>query len=328
MRKAMVLSTASTRTFSASQDGESHSDSMAIGCGVSSSIGSARHGITRINRRRLEMVADASVCNNVTNFFCWMSCLDIPEASKAVGYITEGNSLYCLDPATLAKSGNRVSSAQEKCNSADGIVGGAHNDACIGSWQPTAPGVPFQEVKLADPSALVADTAFCYGGTSMYMDGFHWTDPTCVIYLFPTWILNSARSLVGACVGTILFAIALEAVIWKRRSVIPAFPAGWKRLGVSTLFYGVQLTMGYLLMLVVMIYSGPLFFSVIVGLMGGHALFNAGGIKPHKRKSSDEYIQREQDTDKNDNSSDGLERSDSRGLQASEGITPCCQNTV
>jgi hypothetical protein len=33
--------------------------------------------------------------------------------------------------------------------------------------------------------------------------------------------------------------------------------------------------MGYMLMLVIMIYSGPLFMSVITGLVGGHILFNA-----------------------------------------------------
>lgn len=46
----------------------------------------------------------------------------------------------------------------------------------------------------------------------------------------------------------------------------------------STLIYGgVQLTIGYFLMLVVMTYSGPLFLCVVVGLVMGHAAFNARG---------------------------------------------------
>merc|ERR1719410_1636391 len=51
--------------------------------------------------------------------------------------------------------------------------------------------------------------------------------------------------------------------------------AGTRRLLVSAIFYGLQLTMGYLLMLIIMIYSGALFFAVILGLVIGHILFNA-----------------------------------------------------
>ena len=40
------------------------------------------------------------------------------------------------------------------------------------------------------------------------------------------------------------------------------------------MLYGIQLTLGYLLMLVVMTFSGPLFVSVIFGLLGGHVLLN------------------------------------------------------
>jgi Ctr copper transporter family len=333
MRQAMVLAGKTPRTYGA---GQSHSgndgqagDVMAIGCGAASASELTLNGATRINRRRIQMVSDASVCNNVTNFFCWMSCLEIPEANSAAGFLTEGYSLYCLDPGTLAKTGNKVSAAQEVCN-LNGVIGGAHQDSCLGSWQKTAPGVAYQEVSLTDPSLLAPQTEFCYGGTSMYMDGFHWTDPTCVIYLFPSWVLNSVGLLTGASIGTIIFAIALEAVIWQRRSIVPSCPEGFMRLGASTLFYGVQLTMGYLLMLVVMIYSGPLFFSVIMGLMIGHALFNGGGFRKPKRKSSDDYVD-----GTHENSSDGLERAGKTGpsccadgVKATEGLTPCCQNTL
>jgi hypothetical protein len=43
----------------------------------------------------------------------------------------------------------------------------------------------------------------------------------------------------------------------------------------STLFYGLQLTMGYFIMLVIMTYSGPLFVSTVGGMMIGHVIFNA-----------------------------------------------------
>jgi Ctr copper transporter family len=332
MRKAMVLAGKRAREFGDNEGEDVDLGDVSIGCGTSPAVAkAASSGATRINRRRLQMVDDASACNNATNFFCWMSCLDIPEAGNAAGYITEGYSLYCLDPATLASTGNRVSAAQEKCNQGS-LIGGAHNDACMGSWQPTAPGVPSQEVLVDDESVTAASEPFCYGGTSMYMDGFHWTDPTCVIYLFPSWVLTTAGSLAGACVGTIFFGMALEAVIWKRRSTVQSFPGGWKRVGVSTVSYGLQLTLGYMLMLVIMTYSGPLFMCVILGLMSGHAIFNTGSTKA-KTKCTVVTGCVEQPLDscriENDvGGSPNSESSNGNGPNVPEGITPCCQNTL
>jgi hypothetical protein len=205
----------------------------------------------------------------------------------------------------------------------------------VGSWQPTAPGVPSQEVLVGVEGLEVADERFCYGGTTMYMDGFHWLDPTCVIYLFPQWVLTTGGSLVGACFGTIFFGMALEGVIRKRRDVVQSLPGGWKRLGASTIFYGVQLTMGYMLMLVIMTYSGPLFMCVILGLMSGHALFNANGAKSAKeikQKATDESQGDGSDccgTGPVDECPCKLDNHrDDSGPFVPEGSTPCCQNTM
>jgi hypothetical protein len=309
MRKAMVLNGMKNRTFA---DKDEPHDDIAIGCGISPSAPSwtSIGGTTRIHRRRLQMVDDARACNNATNFFCWMSCLSIPDVDMAAEKIQSGFSLYCLDPATLDSTNHNVSAAQASCNSR-GIVGGAHNDACVGSWQPTVPGVPSQEVQVDEESLGAAQQQFCYGGTSMYMDGFHWTNPTCIIYLFPGWILSSTGLVVAASIGTLAFGVALEAVIWKRRSVVESFPEGWKRLTASTLFYGLQLTMGYMIML--------------FGLMGGHALFNAGSLVRSKFNSVATYgtekpaASSETDTDNQDRLT---------GPTIPEGITPCCQNTL
>merc|ERR1711933_684484 len=51
--------------------------------------------------------------------------------------------------------------------------------------------------------------------------------------------------------------------------------AGPLRLLVSAVFYGFQLAIGYILMLIIMIYSGALFLAVVLGLVIGHVLFNA-----------------------------------------------------
>jgi hypothetical protein len=118
------------------------------------------------------------------------------------------------------------------------------------------------------------DDQYCYGGTSMYMDGFTWQDTTCVIYLFSSWVLSTPGKFALAALGSILLGIALEFVLWKRRGVY-ALPAGRRRLLLSTSIYGLQLAMGYLIMLVIMTYSGPLFISTVGGMMLGHLLFNA-----------------------------------------------------
>ena len=206
------------------------------------------------------------------------------------------------------------------------------NEACIGSWQPTADGVTAQDVRT-DISAQDLDAPFCYGGTAMYMDGFQWIDSTCVIYLFPEWVLTTPASIVGACIGTLAFAIGLEGVIRARRMAVQSMPTGWRQLGVSTLMYGVQLTMGYLLMLVVMTYSGPLFLCVIVGLMIGHVCFNFHGKNKKAAESKkDDCCSSTNPVTENQSCGDccpqegSTESNDSMCIP--EGSTPCCQHTL
>ncbi|CAB9496852.1 mucin 13, cell surface associated [Seminavis robusta] len=283
MRQAMVLKgqTKTSRTF-----GDISSNSagdVSIGCGFSSDdtpagthqdFLSTATTTTTTPRRRLQHVENAAACNNKTEFYCWMSCLDIPNADNANGYISEKYGLYCLDPAVLAATG-QVSKAVETCTEG-GTVGGAMNTACVGMWQPQAPNVPSQEVVVeANSNQTESDEPWCYGGTSMYMDGFNWVGSTCAIYLFPSIILETPGALVLACFFTILFGMSLEFVIQQRRVTVRKYGPGMSRLAVSATFYGLQLTMGYAIMLVVMIYSIPLFLSVVVGIVGGHVVFSA-----------------------------------------------------
>ena len=134
--------------------------------------------------------------------FISSNCKDIPDVDNIQENIDQGKSLYCLEPAVLASSG--ISNAVNSCTEI-GIVGGAMNEACVGSWEPTAEGVTSQEIRF-DVTADQLDEPFCYGGTSMYMDGFQWIDSTCVIYLFPEWVLKTPAAMVGACIGTLAFA--------------------------------------------------------------------------------------------------------------------------
>jgi hypothetical protein len=95
-----------------------------------------------------------------------MQCLDVPNVEQAQGYVNEGYSLYCLDPAILATTGNRVSSAAEPC-----LNGFVHNQNCMGSWQPTAPNVEAADVRYTVEEQSELQQPFCYSGTTMVRAG-------------------------------------------------------------------------------------------------------------------------------------------------------------
>lgn len=292
-----------------------------IGCGPGD-----RSAHSRIERRhRLQMVEDPSACNNVTNFFCWMSCLPVPEPPTNIA----GASLYCLDPKTLDTTQGDVVAAVSECTGRNGQPGAVHNDICEGQWYDSIDGVPqaelVKEYQLEQQDNGSFETKFCYGGTSMYMDGFHWLGDTCVIYLFRGWVVSTSGALIGACFGSILFAMALEGIIRMRRYVVNSLAKGtWKRLIMSATFYGLQLTMGYMIMLIVMTYSGPLFLSVILGLMGGHVVFNADQARKDASQSS------KQSSTASYGTTEEIQccESDSNDNRVPEGCTPCCQNTL
>jgi Ctr copper transporter family len=307
------------------------------------------------------MVEDASACDNVTNFFCWMSCLPIPEPPPSASSSLSSSSLYCLDPRTFDTTKGNVTAAVAECTGSNGQPGTVHNDICTGQWQLSVDGLP-EAVAVKENLLLAssgnddpypATTQFCYGGTSMYMDGFHWLGNTCVIYLFPEWIVTTSGALVGACFGTFFFAMALEGVIRVRRFAVTAIPIGtWRRQVVSATFYGLQLTMGYLVMLIVMTYSGPLFLSVVLGLMGGHVAFNAdqactarpsstNASSPKKETattptpttaasygSTDERKPEEPSCCNADAENVPTTTGKGDDYRVPEGCTPCCQNTL
>ena len=331
MKKSMTLS--ANRVYG---QGDS-TDSISIGCGsataaLAPNFSKLPHSIVP-SRRRLQMVGSPSDCNNSTNFFCWMSCLDIPNVDRAEAYVTSGYSLYCLDPSALSTSGHDVAQAVAECPY------GVHNPKCLGSWQFSVPGVPSTQVVFNATNP--GKEPFCYGGTSMYMDGFHWLDTVCVIYLFPEWILNTEGKFVAAAIGSLFVGVLLEAVIMRRRMVMSSMGASYRRLAASAMFYGLQLTIGYFAMLVVMTYSGPLFMCIILGIVGGHVLFNAKDAVFAAKESPSKVVSHAaagqlntccphhpgQASTGNESSDSCCNMSDDDG-GVPEGSTPCCQHTL
>jgi len=134
---------------------------FSVGCAKSRFSEEARREfIDTRNTARLQVVNSAADCNNATNFFCWMRCMDIPNYQEAKEYIDSGHSLYCLDPQILAATGNNVAKAVEPC-----LPSAGHNQACMGDWMVTAPNVPGYPVVVNETNP----EKFCYGATSMYM---------------------------------------------------------------------------------------------------------------------------------------------------------------
>lgn len=332
--------------------GQGSSSSESIGCGSTTTPSAEENApnqssldIAPVPRRRLQMVGSASDCNNSTNFFCWMSCLDIPNVDQVESFVTAGYSLYCLDPSVLSSSGNDVSQAVAECPDT------VHNAKCLGSWQLSVPGVPSTTVLYNKTNASGNEEPFCYGGTSMFMDGFHWMDTVCIIYLFPDWVLNTEGKFVAASIGSLFVGMFLEVVILRRRMIMSSMAPGYRRLAASAMFYGLQLTVGYLAMLVVMTYSGPLFMCIILGIIFGHVLFNAKDAvfaTAAKEPIFKTVAASDDDNDnvgsrvqvlKSNNSCCLVESADLPEPEQSptsyeandgvpEGITPCCQHTL
>ena len=296
-------------------------EALAIGCGHSSRQNDMQLATKQSSfGRRLQTHVDASVCNNETNFYCWMSCIDVPASDSAQDLVSNGETLYCAD-ATILDQG--IEAAVNSCSDVKtGEPGGAMNTNCIGVWHTVDEDVPSQTLNGVEYSVMTSDAItssnsmvefneYCYGGTSMYMNGFQWEGIYCVIYLFPSWVLNTPWKLLVACLGTVLTGIALEGIITARRMILLSKRFTKqdrnKKLFISMLLYGAQLSLGYLIMLVVMTYSGPLFISVVAGLMIGHVLFQV--IVPPKSSTSTK--------DSKQNASVII-----------EGATPCCQYRV
>jgi hypothetical protein len=118
----------------------------------------------------------------------------------------------------------------------------------------------------------------------MYMQGFsspsRLSKESCLVFLFPSWVIDSRVKMAFSCLGTAALGLLLELVIRFRRTTKVADKADKTKphpyvvVTREIALFGVQALLGYLLMLLVMTYSVPIFVCGIVGLIIGHAVFN------------------------------------------------------
>lgn len=276
MKKSSVHSM--SRKFSDKQT--SQEVDIAIGCGNdyhdSNKNDLSPHIITsNYRRRRLQHVGGQDDCEGSSSYFCWLSCVSTPNDGHSVDHhLTSGDSLYCLDESILDSTGNLTLAVEECSDPVTGVAGGIMNEACHNVWYPTTHGVQSYLTPHSNYHNQTGERKYCYGSTAMYMQGFEWEGTTCVAILFSSWVLSSRGVLIAACFGSALLAILLEFVIRYRRSLLAKLENNKKRVIASASIYGVQVTIGYAVMLIVMTYSGPLVLSIILGLAVGHSMAN------------------------------------------------------
>ena len=115
---------------------------------------------------------------------------------------------------------------------------------------------------------------FCGDATgAMYMNGFQSAfsrQSTCLALFVNAFTLDTAAKFIVACFGILALGILAEALVAFRRSRAEKGVAGRFEAAIG---YGLQLALGYLLMLAAMTYAVELFMSAITGVALGHALF-------------------------------------------------------
>lgn len=99
--------------------------------------------------------------------------------------------------------------------------------------------------------------------------------PDCLSYYVSTWKLVNSGKFIGAMIYSFLLAILSEGISSLRASaIIPLLhKRGIVRRLVLTMFYMFQEWLGICVMLIAMMYSIELLFSVILGLSVGHFIF-------------------------------------------------------
>mmetsp|Transcript_135089 Transcript_135089/g.328328 ORF Transcript_135089/g.328328 Transcript_135089/m.328328 type:complete len:237 (-) Transcript_135089:86-796(-) len=129
---------------------------------------------------------------------------------------------------------------------------------------------------LRKQQAVEAGNGFCSGmATSMHMRGFtsllgSGQGPReCVVFLFPSWVLDTPHKFALGCLGAMLLGVAAEfalALELRRAAAGCSLPT---RLAL----HATTLALGYALMLLVMVYSVELTVAAIAGLVAGRGLF-------------------------------------------------------
>jgi hypothetical protein len=122
-----------------------------------------------------------------------------------------------------------------------------------------------------------AGGGWCSGATAMN-NGFTsgpLQDSTCLVYLFPTWVVDTPQKYAFAVLGTFLLCVFIEFLCFMRYSRLLKISDKWCRVGLYSSTYLLQVTLSYFVMMLAMTYSTYIFLAIVLGFTLGHVCFNA-----------------------------------------------------
>ena len=121
--------------------------------------------------------------------------------------------------------------------------------------------------------------SFCRGmAMTMSMGGFQSSltgkgKADCLNYFLPKWKLDSLGKFQGAMVYSFLMGLLVEGITSFQIWIRPHLGKGRPRKIIMSILYSMQQWLGYLVMMITMMYSIELFASLLVGLVVGRVLF-------------------------------------------------------
>ena len=99
----------------------------------------------------------------------------------------------------------------------------------------------------------------------------------CLSYYVRSWVLNDEGKFKGAMVYSFLLGLVTQGLAVIRAVVFVHVRKGKLRKYLMVAIYVLQVYMGYMIMLVAMMYSVELLLSAVVGLSFGYFIFHKGG---------------------------------------------------
>jgi solute carrier family 31 (copper transporter), member 1 len=196
--------------------------------------------------------------------------------------------------------------------------------------------------------AMANDTnAFCQGMGRVMMPGFQFSfDPasemtennSCILYLFPNALVNTAGKYAAAVIGTYLLALVFEffragrAHFSKGEAPFQRFQEGKMSPlaldSINALAYIVQVTIAYWLMLLVMLYEAMIFIALVLGLgMGYFAILQLNRRYASKKEGSHEESSVSSTYDTADSPNQGSKENKKLDTTYTS-ISPCCADEL
>lgn len=166
---------------------------------------------------------------------------------------------------------------------------------------------------------------FCMGEGMVMQRGFqvgYGSDRMCMLFLFKGWVLNTKGKYAAAVLGSLVLAVVASlAITWRKKIAPRLIGSAWGRL-VAALLVGAQLTLGYFLMLLVMMYETWIFTAIIVGFTLGAWLSTGPEDRrledPSSDSASEEYAAMKPSTP----------RQKLVDVDSFSGPSPCCDTGV